>query len=451
VRNRDEDVIALTHVCRAWREIFTSRSSLWSNFYCADEDKTRIYLERSKSSPINLQINRKNGLFLHDPLLQIIPLATGRLKSLHITGSSVTLPNITARLTHPAPLLEDLLIDGDCEFSPESNPILTTSLFNGDLSSLRNLWLQSVRTELPWRNMVNLTSFTLRNMSPGEVSVRHLLDFFASAPRLSKINIHTPIAGSDVQNGRLVSLAHLNKMGIFGDVPPSILLDHLLVPVGTKLTTRTNVRGPLFEGHLPRSLDNLRNFPNFTKVHLHVDSWCSRARFSGLNGQVHMFSPTPSGSPTRLVLDSLARFNTSKTERLRIDHGDTPSSDTLYQALLPMKCLRTLTLFQCRNPNLFIHALDPGADPSGVVICPKLEELVLVPRFNEELRDIEGLVGMVATRASRAAKLKSVRIHTRGRAVQFNASGLEKHVLHVERGPGVTVADDDMDSSDEDD
>jgi len=449
VHRRDEDVIALTHVCRAWREIFTSCSSLWTEFYCRDEDKTRVYLKRSKSSLISLWTNKEHDISPYDPLLQVIPLATGRLKSLCVNGSPENLPDITIHLTHPAPFLEHLSIDGGCESSPESSPTLATSLFDGDLSSLRELWLQSVRTELPWRNMVNLTSFTLCNVPPGEVSVQHLLDFFENAPRLCQINLDTPTT-SGVQEGRLVSLTYLKKMRISGDVGPSILLNHLLVPVGAKLLTRKNVPGPLFEGHLPRSLDNLRNFSDFTKIHLGIDSWCPHVRFSGSNGQVHMFSLTPPGNPTCLVFEYLARFNTSKTERLRIDRGYPPSSDLIYRALLPMKDLRALTLYRCRNPNLFIHALDPGADPSGIVVCPKLEEFVLVPGFAEEIRDIESLVGMVAARASRGAKLKSVRIHTNGRAARwFDASELEKRVLHVECDPVVTVADDDRDSSDE--
>jgi len=156
MRGGDEGLIALTHVCRDWREMFVSRSSLWTDFYRQDADKTRVYLERSKSSPIKLRIDRKDKLLPHNPLFQIIPLTSGRLKSLHIDGSPKNIPGITAHLTHPAPFLEDLSIDGGCELRPRDNPVLTTSLFNGDLSSVRELCLRSVRTELPWRNMVNL-------------------------------------------------------------------------------------------------------------------------------------------------------------------------------------------------------------------------------------------------------------------------------------------------------
>jgi len=441
MHSRDKDVIALTHVCRAWREIFTSRSSLWTNFYCADAAKTRIYLERSKSSPINLRINRKNDLFPHDPLLQIIPLATDRLKSLRLVGSPESLPNITARLTHPVPLLEDLLIDGDCEFDPESNPVLTTSLFSGDLSSLRRLHLSSVRTELPWRTMVNLTSFSLWYTSPGEVTVRHLLDFFEGAPRLREIELPTPTPGSSVQDGRLVSLAYLKRAEFFECETTSILLSHLLIPVGASLTTWGGLPGPLIEDHLPKSLDNLRNLSDFTKIHLRVLPWISFLRFSGPNGQVRMFSMSTRTNTTCLVLDSLARFNTSKTERLRVDHGGPLSMDSTYRALLPMAALRTLALYQCQNPHFFIDALHPGVSPSGVVVCPNLEELILFDVAHGSTLGTEGFVGMAAARASRGAKLKTVRILAR--EVGFDVLELEKHVLHVECGPEVAVADGD--------
>jgi len=428
--------------------MFTLRSSLWANFYCADADKTRVYLERSKSSPINLQINRKNDLLPHDPLLQIIPLATGRLKSLRLIGSPESLANITAHLTHPAPLLEDLLIDGDCEFYPESNPVLTTSLFNGDLSSLRRLHLQSVRTELPWRNMANLTSFSLRYTSPGEATARHLLDFLEGAPHLREIELPTPTPWSSAQDGRLVSLAYLKKAEFFGGEATSVLLSHLLIPVGVRLTTWGGLPGPLIENHLPRSVDDLRNLSDFTKIHFYVGSWHSLLRFSGPNGRVRMFSTNPYANTTCLVLGSLARYDTSKTKRLRIVHGNPLSSDSPYQALLPMKGLRILTIVRSNNPIFFIRALDPSADPSGVVVCPKLEELVLVSRMAKKMCDVESLVGMVAARASRGAKLKSIRVLTDG-GPKFNALELEKYVLHVECGS--TVAGDDRDSSEGED
>jgi hypothetical protein len=114
-------------------------------------------------------------------------------------------------------------------------PVLASTIFNGDLSSLRALRLESVRTELPWRNMVNLTSFTLCHASAGDLG--KLLDFFESAPRLRKIDLFVVTMISGGENGRLVSLDHLKRMDIAYCGPTSILLDHLMIPVGAKLTT----------------------------------------------------------------------------------------------------------------------------------------------------------------------------------------------------------------------
>ena len=440
----------LTHVCRDWREVFTSRSSLWTDFHCTDADKTRIYLERSKSSPIELWLDREDDLHPHDPLLQVIPHATGRLKSLSVEGAPWNIQDITAHLSRPAPLLEFLSIDGGCGFEPEHNPVLETTLFNGDLSSLHEFHLECVRTELPWRNMVNLTSFMLCHMlPPADVSVERLLDFFGSAPRLRKIELYfaTPTPGA--QNNRLVSLACLKWMAITGNQPSSLLLDHLLIPVGAKLRTEMGFSGSLIEDHLPRSLDNLRNLSNFTKINLDVGEYRSLMRFTGPNGRVLMVPTTlPGVDLTCPVLESLARFDTSKTERLEILCSNPRSRDLPLQALLPMENLHTFTLSQCKNPYAFIRALHPNS--SDVVVCPKLEELVLDVRCDGcEDFDVESVIAMVAARATRGRKLKSVRIADWGILTPIEEWKFGKYTSRVEYGPEVDVVIEGNDGSDE--
>jgi hypothetical protein len=432
-------LIALTHVCRAWRETFISCSSLWTDFHYDDlnADLTRVFLERSKSSPISLWISEEGDLSPHSMFLQVVPHAIGRLRSLDINGTVGNLHDITAHLSQSAPLLEDLSINGNCISESRSNPILTTALFNGDLPSLCKLHLQFVFTELPWRNVANLTSFELCYTLPGDVPIRRFLDFFESTPRLRKIKLLFATPTSGAQNGRLVSLACLRWMSIVGDEPPSLLLDHLLIPVGAKLTTQADSRGPLFENLLPRSLDNLRNLPDFTDTHIRIDEFYPRIRFGGPNGRITVTPVTPQGDATRLVLESLAQFDTSKTERLRIDSGSSPSSDPPYRALLPMKHLHTLTLSHCTSPETFIHALDPRMSSSGVLVCPELEDLILVLRRNGETLNIKDVMEMAAARALRGAKLKSVRIASREEFTQIDVVELRKHVWQVEHGPGV--------------
>jgi hypothetical protein len=428
---RDQGVIALTHVCRAWRGVFTSRSSLWTDLDCEDKDKTRVYLERSRSLPVNLSLHTEDRQPPYPPFSEIIPHVLGQLRSLTIDVKRKHLQDITAHLSRPAPLLEKLSIAGGGYHEAHYNPMLTPALFNGDLSSLRKLSLRAVRTELPWRNMANLTSFMLRRTSPGEFTVKHLLDFFESTPHLRKVHLHSATPTSSAQDERLVSMACLETIEITGVGSVSILLDHLLIPVGARLTIEVDPPSPPTNNHALGFLGNLKNFPGFTTVDLcSPGDWRPHIQFSGPNGQVKMIPRISRVDETRLVLEFLDQFDTSRVEQLRIGRGDFPSTDPPHRALLPMKHLRTITLRHCGDSHVFIHALHPNMSSSGVVVCPELEELVIVR--DGGVLDTSSVIGIVAARASKEAKLKSIRI-TGGKPVWTNVlERLERHVSHVE-------------------
>ena len=429
---RDKGLIALTHVCQAWREVFVSRSSLWAYFDCVDEEKTRVYFERSKSSPINLSLKRDDTIPPCDPIFQIIPHATGRLKSLLVDGGPEDIRVITSHLSHPAPLLEYLSINCHEDTRSLGFPLPST-LFNGDLSSLRTLRLEFVHTGLPWRNMANLTSFTLT----GVASVGQLLDFFESSPYLEEVKLTflTPTIG--VQNGRSVSLVRLKSMDIGPDGPPSVLLDHLLIPVGAKLEIWVDPSSTPIREHLPKSLDNLKNFSNFTTIELHPSGYPPSINFSGPNGQVNISLSTSGGDEADLVLEFLGEFDTSRTKWLEIANwDDLRSEDPLYQALLPMKDLCTLRLSGRRNLQIFIHALQPAAGSSGATICPRLEEITLSLPYSEVTSVIASVVEMAAARASKGKKLRTIRIigprKFGPRKLDIDVSELRKHVWNVE-------------------
>jgi len=435
--DRDKHTIALTHVCRTWREVFVSRSSLWTDFYRLDGEKTRVYLERSGSAPINLSLDLNKGVPPYDPLFQIIPHVTGRLESLLIKGMPEKIPAVTSHLSRPAPLLRYLSICPDRGCAPERCPVLTPTLFNGDLSSLSTLHLERVRTDLPWRNMVNLTSFILSHIPPGPAFAERLLDFFESAPYLEEVELcfATPMAGA--QDGRLVSLARLKYMDIDGDAPCSVILNHLLIPAGAKLEITADLFNSPARVHLPRSLDNLKNFSDFTTIQLRPGKYCPLIEFSGPNGQVNMSLRTSRYDSTSLTLESLAEFDTSKIEWLKIDHGHLVSGELLYQTLLPMKNLRTLTLFSCSNLYIFIRALQPNPSSSEVVVCPKLEEISVVLQF-EKIFSITSVIEMAAARASIGRKLRTIRIidgRKGAEGADLDVSELRKHVWNVEYGP----------------
>jgi hypothetical protein len=155
---------------------------------------------------------------------------------------------------------------------------------------------------------------------------------------------------------------------------------------------------------------------------------------------------------TSLAFESLARFDTSKTERLIIGSSSPLSRDPPYRALLHMKNLRTLMLSRCSGLCAFVDALNPNTSPSKEVVCPSLEELIFTFRVGEEdveELDIQAVVEMAAARASRGAKLRTVKDQAGLGLV--DSLELRKHVLHVESVPVVDVYDDASDRSDEED
>ena len=286
--------------------------------------------------------------------------------------------------------------------------------------------------------MVNLTSFTLRNTSPENDTIGHLLDFFESTPHLREVRLHSATPTFGAQSGQLVQLACLKRMEITGIEPCSILLDHLLIPIGAELTTQVDSFGRI-EDHLPRSFDNLRNLSNFTKIHSHADEHSAWMRFNGPNGQVHL---ELSRRGTYFSIDSLAMFDTSKTEQLEIIGNHYTSEDSFLQVLLPMQNLRTLTLSRCEGLHNFMDVLH--------ITCPKLEELILIPYAGKEEFDIGRVIDMAAARAPRGGKLRIVRIIDGEDGLDPESIlELRKYVLHVVDVECVNNGSDDDDGDQE--
>jgi hypothetical protein len=401
-------------------------------------------LERSKSAPITLWLKRPKGLLRNDPFLEVAPRSISRLKDLTVQTTPHHFQDITQHLVHPAPLLEYMLINGG---HPDSGftSTLTAELFDGDLTSLHQLHLFSVDTQLPWRNMRNLTSFSLGHTSgPLNISVGQIMDFLESAPRLLKIKLFfaAPTSGVHAQNRRLVTLAHLKRLTISGSQRPSSFLDHLVIPVGAKVSTVFHSPGPNIDDHLPRSLENLRNFSHFTKILLRYKSSypqepLTSIRFTGPSGQVSIASSCPTPDAMSVVPRSLARFDTSKTQCLEIIGSD--FTKELILAFLPLKNLRTLIISRSYDTYPFLLAIDPVISPD---VCPKLEELIF-STYSEF--DMDSMVDVAAMRASKGAPLKLVEIVSYGEPIR--AEGVAQLLEHVSRVETRTVIDDGDDYS----
>jgi hypothetical protein len=173
----DEDLVALTHVCRGWRDAFISRSSLWTKLDLIDTDKTHTYIQRSQSSPLELYL-RYDEVIDH-----AFPLITPHIRQLKsLTVDAYVFPNVLRHFFCHAPLLKKL----DISISAPDDPVLDATLFNGDFSSLHELHFFGVVTDFPWKNLANLRVVTLKLYSQ-RCGTTHILDFLESAPLLQTV------------------------------------------------------------------------------------------------------------------------------------------------------------------------------------------------------------------------------------------------------------------------
>ena len=436
----DENLITLTHVCRGWRELLIAHSSLWAHLDCKNTEKTRMYIERSKTSPLKTSLyEHGTAAYAEDAFLLVVPHIS-RLESLIIDGTVDPLRNLTPHLSCPIPLLRELTINLTCN----PTPVLENTLFDGDLSSLYSLSLAGVITHLPWKNMSKLTTFTLSHVPDGKISITELLDFFANTRHLRDITLDQSIpASSNALPGRVVSLPCLKNLAVYtGQVHPT-LLNHLSIPAGASLDLDFEFHGdksPLSE-LLPKNSGNLKNISSITSVNLYLGALDKFVRLGGPSGELYILGHWDWDAATSAYLDhrivrSLNYFDLSGTRRLAVTDSHLPmatkfTSSPAYHILHRMKDLRALILIECTNPP-FILALNPDLNPSKDILCPHLEELILYIETGGSI-DLPELMSMAKERALGGTKLPSIMIIGLGELVPGReVFKLKEHVSRVD-------------------
>jgi len=441
-----KDLVMLTHVCRSWRNLFISRPSLWTNLDFKSVNKTRIYIERSRSLLLEATLCKtKAECSLEEALLLAVPHIR-RFKSLTIIGITDPLQNLTKHLTSPAPSLKELIIDFSCTLAPALN----INLLNGDLSSLNTLTLGGVATRLPWKNLQNLTAFKLRCAPDSGVTVKQLLGFLENAQNLRDITLHDSIpTSSNVCTSRVVPLGNLKTLTISGGTGYGVLLNHLHIPDGASLVLDFNFgeKKPFIGACLPKTSKNFRNLFRITAVNLYFGRERKCVLLVGPNGALYMIGHREGeenltfwdGPVDRQILQSLDYFKSRLHEVRSLTiteynyrlltglHGLTP-----FDILPHMNGLHTLTLIRCKNLD-FIAVLNPGCvGRSKIMFLPNLKELILYVEARSGFY-IEPLMIVAKERALRGAGLKLVTIVGLGELLPGKeVFKLREHVGRVE-------------------
>ena len=361
-----------------------NRSSLWTRIHLTSIDKTHTFIQCSRSSPLDLYL--KGDKAIDDAFTLIIP-HIGRVRSLTINGK--TLPTALEHFHCNTPLLEKL----DIEVTVDGGARLDGALFNGDLSSLRELRLCGVETRLSQTNLPNLRVLKLELC--GSYKTTELLDFFESAPPLHTVSLDfLEMCLSDTPSGRIVRLPHLKDFTFNAFHQGSALLPHLGIPKGASfIIPGFSFRGEASQllSRLPQNLPGFDNLLDITAMHLSFGSAEAFMRLSGPSGILYASTSWEDRIYSwvnhkflyvgdKAILESLSDPVLSRIQRLEVSYyWASARLDTFFfQKLSSANDLRTLVLIRSGNNYSFIRTLDPTQHRSGLVSCPQMEELVFV-------------------------------------------------------------------------
>ena len=439
-----KNLVALTHVCRRWREVLTPCSSLWTCLDCKNTDKTRVFLERSRSLPLEIALCEYGSpLFVRSAFRLVIP-HINRVVSLRIEGSPSFFQTYANQFSRPFPLLRHLVIHLSCS----SFPVLNGTLFNGDLSSLCTLSLSGVIPHVPWKNLSKLNTFLLHSSVAPRISAMRLLDFFENSPLLSQIVLLSIPDSSDAHPGRLVSLPCLKDLTISaGMEPSSVLLDHLSIPAGASLHLKCEFNrfsrfNPPLRTSIPETVNNIRDVSCITLVYIYLGRPYVSIRLNGGGLYIHGHQHQQSNGNTeailrdRRILRSLSYLPLPRVQALAVTTYEFPKpkgsgKPSPYRILHAMKDLHTLFLNRCNNLP-FISILNPDRGTSSLIPCPKLGTLILYVEWN--FLGVEELMNTARERVLKGVGLRSIMVVSHNGRVPGNDDvlKLKDHVAHVE-------------------
>ena len=354
-------------------------------------------------------------------------------------NTSNALSGLLNHFPFPAPLLKELKITLNLNNRASNDPAILNAIFPDHPSPLQKLSLCNVVTDLPWRNLSNLTVFEFRPAQRTLVDshfMRKLLDFFESVPLLKNIELFDSIPDSPtVSPGRVIPLLALENLAIRNLPAKSTFLNHLSIPRCALLDLHFSFSG--FGPTIPFCFFNFGN-PDVTTINLlvYATPW-TRMQLRGPGGVLRMSGNMYKWSAP-LLLQSLGKFDLSKARRLSVTANPFPSDykieDSLvFHTLLPMNDLRILALTKvCDLP--FIQALNPEENQSHTLLCPVLEDLVIYVTSQDYVH-LERLKNMARNRAVRFSKLSSITIIDLSEGQQHHSHAifsLKEYVWRVE-------------------
>ena len=284
----NKPLIMMTHVCRSWRNLLLSISSLWTqiDFSVSTDQQIEYFLRRSGNQPLDI-CHYLTDLDDVEPFLSITLHNLFRLRRLSITTCIPRFGRLLGSFSSPAPELEHLEIIHDPNIT-----VMRTKFprnFGGRMPKLTSLSLHYIPIDLHDFNFPILTRLIFE--TEVIISVQDLTSFFGRCPSLEFIHIclpyppqpHTP------PPRRRVCLAALQEIILDQTACAIDLFDHLILPKCTEVRLRGIFVDETPDHHSslvarihPSSIDYLPVMRGIIKA-VATAAWCSLA---GPNGKL---------------------------------------------------------------------------------------------------------------------------------------------------------------------
>lgn len=415
--HRSYSWIAVSHVCKYWRDASLSFPTVWSSIASNSPKFAKLCLERSKTVPIDVHLRFDPA---HDLFTTIQPHAS-RIRDLTVI---IEFPSwkisIRSFVDLPAPILQSLKLQVSTR-SPPYFPLL----FRDHTPSLKHLTIEGYSLPPPANHFVNLVRLDLRNDVHRLVPMSRFLDALESNPGLLHLTVSFAGPKSDDIDptwNRVVRLDSVQLVDLH-ECFAKLLLGHLMLSSGTELVIYNSSRllpqrggSTVVEDMLPESLTNLRNLQN-----LDVLGIARRGRYDweiagGRKGH---------GAKTSVSITHDADGRTSSTgppsffpllvvevhelwlKKVTIEYFDFDAAEfvvDLRRTFSALPALQTLVLLQCRADCIF-QALQPNEDH---IPCSSLTALVIYDPFEiDDFGDAE-LIDLACARKQYGAPLKRI-------------------------------------------
>jgi hypothetical protein len=425
--------LAVSKVCRRWRNIALWTPKLYSFVDGRDITITRVFLRRSSNVPVDvhLQSDAKSGP--QDETMSVIKPHFFRVRELHCRLRFQILLSVLAHLSSvPAPVLESLHLKQSSvrRILGLNETIVIPEIFNGKTPALRRLHLANV--SIPWTSPIytGLTDLHLHLQHPSAAPpIDTFLRVLENCPLLETLTLVRagPCLEADLPEypspARVVELARLREIYLHPNRPidAQYVVAHLDIPstatiiICCKLDSNQD-----FSSVLPRDCGSLRGFSRIRHLRLYVEdvqsiSLIGYAQSSAKVLFLSLYVGENEGMlKPRLFVSQLDRFfPLSHLENLElVDCAAHLSSEKLIEVLSKLPSLTQLTACEkwpARQRQILKALVMPSLDNSESVVCPSLK----VIRFSgldckEEV--IEDVAETCRYRGHKGAPLDAVHI-----------------------------------------